>query len=260
MLDPINKLQIEHSLRAGIKVFTGGNCTVSLMLMACHGLFFYDLVEWVNSETSQAASGAGAKHMIELVDQISHIARYAPMLDNAIILEESIRRIMQEEDYPRDRFGVSLANSLIPWIDGKAENGQSKEEWKGSAETNKILGREGFDQIMVDGTCVRAGVLRCHSQAILIKLKENMPVEDIESIIAKANPWVKVIPNDKESTVRRLSPEAVSGKLDIHVGRIRKARLGETYLRLFTVGDQLLWGAAEPLRRALDIIIAKLQS
>ena len=261
VLDPVNKKVIDNGLKGGIKTYVGGNCTVSLMLMGLSGLFNAGLVEWVTSMTYQAASGAGAKNMTELMSQMSHLAGASkPLLDDpastALDLESVVTAKLRDGSVPADNFGVPLAASLIPWIDRQMENGQTREEWKGQAETNKILGTE--KTIPVDGICVRVGALRCHSQGLTIKLKKNVPLDEIEDMIAKSNEWVKVVKNDRETTIKELTPTAVSGKLAIPVGRIRKMTLGPEYLTAFTVGDQLLWGAAEPIRRILRIVLAHL--
>ena len=253
ILDPVNGQLIQSALERGIKTFVGGNCTVSLMLMALHGLFKADLVEWISTMTYQAASGAGAQHMIELTRQMAHIGRATQaLLDNPAATALEIDRAVSSElqVLPTAHFGAPLAASLIPWIDKPMESGQTREEWKGMVETSKILGTS----IPVDGECVRVGVMRCHSQGLTIKLKRDVALEEIERLIAEANDWVELVPNDKDSTLRRLTPAAVSGTLKIPVGRLRKMTLGSQYLAAFTVGDQLLWGAAEPLRRMLGIL------
>jgi aspartate-semialdehyde dehydrogenase len=258
VLDPVNRRVIDRALEGGTRDFIGGNCTVSLMLMGIGGLFEQGLVEWITSMTYQAASGAGAKNMRELVAQMADIGKSASDLldDPAGAIADLDRRVidtMRGDGFPTDNFGAPLAGSVIPWIDAPMESGQSKEEWKGIAETNKILQTESV--IPVDGICVRIGAMRCHSQALTIKLNRDVPLEDITKIIAGANDWVSVVPNTKEETVAQLSPAAVTGKLTVPVGRIRKMNLGPEYLTLYTVGDQLLWGAAEPLRRILNIIL-----
>ncbi|WP_301099062.1 aspartate-semialdehyde dehydrogenase [Otariodibacter sp.] len=256
VLDPVNQNVIDEGLKNGIKTFVGGNCTVSLMLMAIGGLFEHDLVEWVSVATYQAASGAGAKNMRELVAQMGLLenAVSAELTDPAtsiLDIERKVAAEMRSDNFPTDNFGAPLAGSLIPWIDKLLpETGQTKEEWKGYAETNKILGLSD-NPIAVDGLCVRIGSLRCHSQAFTIKLKKDLPLEEIEQIIANHNEWVKVIPNDKETTLRELTPAKVTGTLSVPVGRLRKLAMGPEYLAAFTVGDQLLWGAAEPVRRIL---------
>jgi aspartate-semialdehyde dehydrogenase len=258
ILDPVNRDIIESSLQAGIKDFIGGNCTVSLMLMALGGLFAHDLVEWMVSMTYQAASGAGAKNMRELVQQMALIGTDAENLladpAGAILdLDRRVSETLRDPQMPTNNFGAPLAASLIPWIDRAMDNGQTREEWKGYAETNKILGRQ-KTPIPIDGQCVRISAMRCHSQAYTLKLKRNLPLDEIEGIIAAHNQWVKIIPNEKEHTLRELTPAAVSGTLSVPVGRIRKLTIGPDYLTAFSVGDQLLWGAAEPLRRMLEIL------
>jgi aspartate-semialdehyde dehydrogenase len=261
ILDPVNMPVIKDGLSRGLKNYIGGNCTVSLMLMSLDGLFKAGLVDWITAMTYQAASGGGAQHMRELIAQMGAAhASVAPLLadPNSAILE--IDRLMADTlrspSLPTQHFGTALAGSLIPWIDKDLGNGQSKEEWKASAEGNKILGREGHP-IPIDGLCVRIGAMRCHSQALTIKLKKDVPIEDIEALLANANPWAKVVSNQKDSSVAQLSPAAVTGKLDTPVGRIRKMAMGPEYISAFTVGDQLLWGAAEPLRRMLRILLDK---
>lgn len=261
VLDPVNRPVIDQALGAGVKDYIGGNCTVSLMLMAIGGLFQKGWIEWVSTMTYQSASGAGANHMRELVLQMGLLGDGARTLlgDPAASILAIDRRISQTlagPDFPTARFGAPLAASLIPWIDRAMENGQTREEWKGLVETNKILGR-GDRPVPIDGQCVRVGAMRCHSQALTIKLTDDIPLEAVEQAIASANDWVRVVPNDKASTLAKLSPAAVSGTLSVPVGRIRKMNMGPDYLTLFTVGDQLLWGAAEPLRRMLSIILAR---
>ena len=258
ILDPVNRSVIDKGLSGGIKDYIGGNCTVSLMLMGLGGLFEKGLVEWLTSMTYQAASGAGAKNMRELVKQMQIIGNASPDLDNlssAILdLDRTITSTIRDSSFPVDNFGAPLAASLIPWIDSPMENGQTREEWKGIAETNKILGRED-SQIPIDGQCVRIGSMRCHSQAFTIKLKKNVPLNEIEDIIASHNEWVKFVPNEKPATLAELTPAAVTGTLTVPVGRVRKMNLGDEYLTAFSVGDQLLWGAAEPVRRMLKIAL-----
>ncbi|MBE0366204.1 aspartate-semialdehyde dehydrogenase [Pseudoalteromonas ulvae UL12] len=258
VLDPVNKDVITQGLEQGVKTFVGGNCTVSLMLLALGGLFEQDLIEWVSPMTYQAASGAGARNMKELIAQMGAIHQsVAELVDdpNSAILE--IDKIVSEtiagDDLPTSQFGAPLAGSLIPWIDVPMPSGQSKEEWKAQVEANKILGTS-KQPIPVDGLCVRIGAMRCHSQAMTIKLREDISVEKIEQILAQHNEWVKVIHNDRAQSVQDLSPVNVTGTLSIPVGRIRKLAMGPQYISAFTVGDQLLWGAAEPLRRMLRII------
>jgi aspartate-semialdehyde dehydrogenase len=259
VLDPVNKPVIDKAIAAGVKNYIGGNCTVSLMLMAIDGLLKADLVEWVSAMTYQAASGAGAQNMRELLQQMGEVHFAAKgLLDDpasAILeIDREVAGILRDEGFPTEHFGVPLAGSLLPWIDSDLGNGQSREEWKGHAETNKILGREARP-VAVDGLCVRIGAMRCHSQGLTLKLKRDLPIDEIESILAKANAWVKVIPNRREETLKRLTPVAVTGTLDVPIGRLRKMKMGPEYVSAFTVGDQLLWGAAEPLRRMLRILL-----
>ncbi len=259
VLDPVNREAIEAGLRAGVKNYIGGNCTVSLMLMALAGLFEQDLIEWMTSMTYQAASGAGANNMREMVAQMARIGQRAEALladaHTAILeIDRNVTDSLKSRDLPCAYFQVPLAASLIPWIDREMDCGQTREEWKGMAETNKILGREN-NPVAVDGICVRIAAMRCHSQAFTLKLRKDVPVVELEQIIAEQNPWVKVIPNTKEDTLRELTPAKVSGTLDVPVGRVRKLNMGSKYLTAFSVGDQLLWGAAEPLRRVLRIIL-----
>lgn len=256
VLDPVNREIIENGLAQGIKTFVGGNCTVSLMLMACHGLFKQNLVEWVNSDTYQAASGAGASHMQELIGQMAAIGKTADPEVLALELDRRVAECMCSSEFPVAKFGAPLACSLIPWIDRAFEDGQTKEEWKGFAEANKILGTQ--KPIPVGGICVRVGAMRCHSQALLLKLKKDIPLAEILGIIAGANEWVRIIPNAEKETVNVLTPAVIAGRLEIAIGRIHKAKMGPEYLRAFTVGDQLLWGAAEPIRRTLRIILGTL--
>ena len=258
VLDPVNSNVIKDGLAKGVKNYIGGNCTVSLMLMAVGGLFREGMVEWVSAQTYQAASGAGAKNMRELISQMGSIRdAVAPELadarSNILDIDRKVAEAMRGDAFPTQEFGHALAGSLLPWIDTQLENGQSREEWKGQAETNKILGRDD-SPIAIDGNCVRIGAMRCHSQALTIKLNKNVPMGDIESILASANDWVDVVPNERNATLERLTPTAVTGTLGVPVGRLRKLNMGEQYLSAFTVGDQLLWGAAEPLRRMLRII------
>jgi aspartate-semialdehyde dehydrogenase len=260
VLDPVNRDVIDNALSSGVKNYIGGNCTVSLMLMAVAGLFKADLVEWMSSMTYQSASGAGAENMRELLVQMAAIADSTDASNpSATILEldRAVSDCIRSNSFPVENFGVPLAGSLIPWIDRAVEAGQSREEWKGFAETNKILGRQD-NPIPVDGICVRIGAMRCHSQALTIKLAKDVPVDEIESMLAEANEWVKVIPNTKEDTMRELTPAKVSGTLETPIGRIHKMNIGPEYLTAFTVGDQLLWGAAEPIRRILRIVLAHL--
>jgi aspartate-semialdehyde dehydrogenase len=261
VLDPVNRDVIDNALGQGKKDFIGANCTVSLMLMGIGGLFREGLVEWITSMTYQAASGAGANNMRELVSQMGAIYQSAePLLNDPakgiLELDRTVASAIRENDFPTQYFMAPLAGSLIPWIDKLVDAGQTKEEWKGYAETNKILGLE--RPIPVDGLCVRIGAMRCHSQGLTIKLTKDAPLDEITDIIASANQWVKVVPNTPETTRAELSPAAVTGTLTVPVGRIRKMNIGPEYLTLFTVGDQLLWGAAEPIRRVLRIVIEHL--
>jgi len=268
VLDPVNQGVIKDALSKGVKNFVGGNCTVSCMLMGLGGLFQADLVEWMTSMTYQAASGGGAQHMRELLTQFGTLnASVKSLLDNpaSAILEIDRTILATQHGLSAEetrQFGVPLAGNLIPWIDKDLGNGQSREEWKGGAETNKILGRgEGFlgatgaTPIAVDGLCVRIGAMRCHSQALTIKLRRDVPLDEIEGMLAAHNRWAKVVPNTREASMTDLTPAAVTGTLTIPVGRLRKMQMGGEYLSAFTVGDQLLWGAAEPLRRMLRILI-----
>ena len=259
VLDPVNRRVIDQALNNGIKNYIGGNCTVSLMLMALGGLFENDLVEWLTSMTYQAASGAGAKNMQELVAQMKAIGDVSSDLLNQsqvpiLDLDRKVTATLRSEGFPTDNWGVPLAASLIPWIDRAMDNGQTREEWKGGVETNKILGRSDHP-VPIDGQCVRIGSMRCHSQAFTIKLKKDLPLNEINEMLAGNNDWVKVVPNEKEASAADLTPAAVTGTLTVPVGRIRKMLLGDDYLTAFSVGDQLLWGAAEPLRRMLNIIL-----
>ena len=260
VLDPVNSNVIDNALEQGVKTYVGGNCTVSLMLMALGGLFEKDLVEWVSPMTYQAASGGGARHMRELISQMGAIhSSVADLLDDpasAILeIDKTVAEAIRSDALPTDNFGVALGGSLIPWIDSQLENGQSREEWKAEAETNKILGLSD-EPIPVDGLCVRVGAMRCHSQALTIKLNKDVDITECEQLIANANGWVSVVPNEREATLQNLTPTAITGDLGIGVGRLRKMNLGDNYLSAFTVGDQLLWGAAEPLRRMLRILLA----
>jgi aspartate-semialdehyde dehydrogenase len=264
VLDPVNMHVIKDALGKGVKNFVGGNCTVSCMLIGLGGLFKHNLVEWMTSMTYQAASGGGAQHMRELLTQFGTInSAVKPLLDNpaSAILEIDRQVLATQHAMSADetkQFGVPLAGNLIPWIDKDLGNGQSKEEWKGGAETNKILGLGpdfGSKAIPVDGLCVRVGAMRCHSQALTIKLTKDVPLDELTDIIASSNQWAKVVPNTREASMQDLSPAAVTGGLTIPVGRLRKMSMGNDYLSAFTVGDQLLWGAAEPLRRMLRIVL-----
>lgn len=259
VLDPVNLHVIKDALANDGKNWIGGNCTVSLMLMALNGLFKADLVEWATSMTYQAASGAGAQNMRELINQMGVIhASAADLLADpasAILqIDRTVAETIRSEALPAANFGVPLAGSLIPWIDKDLGNGQSKEEWKGGVETNKILGREA-NPIVIDGLCVRIGAMRCHSQALTLKLRRDVPLDEINQMLAEANPWAKVIPNERQASMQDLTPAAVTGTLTTPVGRLRKLAMGGEYLSAFTVGDQLLWGAAEPLRRMLRILV-----
>lgn len=258
VLDPVNRDVIDRGIETGVRNFIGGNCTVSLMLMALDGLFSEDLIEWMSCMTYQAASGGGARHMRELVSQMATIGdRSKDLLDrsnsSALELDERVTETLRGDSIPIDQFGAPLAASLLPWIDSAQPAGDTREEWKAFAEGNKILGRSN-QPIPIDSICVRVGAMRCHSQAFTIKLRRDVPIADIEALLAGANDWVRLVPNDKESTIRSLTPTAVTGTLDIPIGRVRKLRLGPDMLGAFTVGDQLLWGAAEPLRRMLRIL------
>jgi aspartate-semialdehyde dehydrogenase len=259
ILDPVNLDLIRHALHSGIRNYIGGNCTVSLMLMGMHGLFKAGLVEWLTAMTYQAASGAGAQNMRELLAQMGHAHGVAERLlqdeDSSILdIDSKVAGALRSPQMPTQHFGVPLAGSLIPWIDKDLGNGQSREEWKAQAEGNKILGRES-DPIFMDGVCVRIGAMRCHSQALTIKLRKDLPIQEIENLLAQANPWVHVVPNQREASIRELTPTAVTGTLSVAVGRLRKLPMGGEYLSAFTVGDQLLWGAAEPLRRMLRVLL-----
>ncbi|MCC6347588.1 MAG: aspartate-semialdehyde dehydrogenase [Nitrospirales bacterium] len=261
ILDPVNLTVIEDGLTKGIRNYIGGNCTVSLMLMALGGLYERGLIEWMSAMTYQAASGAGANNMRELLKQMgSAHGSVKGLLDDpssAILeIDGTVAEHVRSDAYPRDFFGVPLACSLIPWIDRQLENGQSREEWKGQAETNKILGREG-NPVPIDGICVRVGAMRCHSQALTVKLTEDVPLDEIHDVLARHNKWVKVVPNQREATMRELTPAAVTGTLTVPVGRLRKMNMGPQFLAAFTCGDQLLWGAAEPLRRMLRILVER---
>ena len=259
ILDPVNLGVIRDALAKGVKNYIGGNCTVSLMLMALGALFQKGYVEWMSAMTYQAASGAGANNMRELLKQMGAAhASVKPLLDNpssAILdIDRQVAETIRGAQYPTEFFGVPLAGSLIPWIDKELPSGQSREEWKGQAETNKILGRSD-KPVPVDGICVRIGAMRCHSQAFTIKLTKDIPLDEIEGMIKASNQWVKVVPNKREITMKELTPAAVTGTLTVPVGRLRKLSMGSQYLGAFTVGDQLLWGAAEPLRRMLRILL-----
>jgi aspartate-semialdehyde dehydrogenase len=265
ILDPVNLHVIKDALTKGVKDYIGGNCTVSLMLMGLQGLFQAGLIEWMTSMTYQAASGAGAQNMRELLKQMAALSgsvteQLADPASAILEIDCRVAETIRSQAYPTEHFGVPLAGSLIPWIDKDLGNGQSKEEWKGQAETNKILGLVGDNTVPVDGVCVRVGAMRCHSQALTIKLTKDVPVADIEGLLAAANDWVKVIPNERDSSIRELTPATVTGTLSVPVGRLRKLDLDKSakgrYLAAFTCGDQLLWGAAEPLRRMLRILLS----
>ncbi len=261
VLDPVNRSVVDSALQNGTKDFVGGNCTVSLMLMGLGGLFNEGLVEWASAQTYQAASGSGAQNMRELIAQMGKIHgdvsdKLADPASAILDIDRQVAASMRSDAMPREHFGFPLAGSLLPWIDKEMENGQSKEEWKAQAETNKILGRSN-NPIALDGTCVRIGAMRCHAQALTVKLNRDVPMDEVNDIIAKSNDWVKVVPNTKEDTLRDLTPTAVTGTLGVPVGRLRKLNMGGEFLNAFTVGDQLLWGAAEPLRRMLRILLER---
>jgi aspartate-semialdehyde dehydrogenase len=258
ILDPVNRNVIDAALEKGVKDYIGGNCTVSLMMLALGGLFEKDLIEWVSPMTYQAASGSGAKNMRELLIQMGELsASVKSELEDpssAILdIDRKVTETMRANGFSTKNFEVPLAGSLIPFIDKQLDNGMSKEEWKAGSETNKILGRSG-NPIPIDGVCVRIGAMRSHSQALTIKLKKDLPVSEIESILAQGNDWVRVVPNERDASIRELTPAKVTGTLNVPVGRIRKLSMGPEYISAFTVGDQLLWGAAEPLRRMLRIL------
>src|SRR5687767_2457739 len=259
ILDPVNMPLIRQAVAQGKKNFIGGNCTVSLMLMGTAGLFQRDEIEWLTTMTYQAASGAGAANMRELVEQMARIGKSAQrLLDDpaagVLDIDRAVTDTLRDPSLPKSNFGHPLAASLLPWIDKDMGDGQSREEWKGRAETNKILGRNG-SAIPVDGVCVRVGAMRCHAQALTIKLRRALPLDEIEGMLAEANDWVKVVPNRREESLAELTPAAVSGKLSVPIGRLRKLPMGPEYVTAFTVGDQLLWGAAEPLRRMVRILL-----
>ncbi len=258
VLDPVNRDVIDRGLASGIRTFVGGNCTVSLMLMALSGLLRQGHVEWISCMTYQAASGAGAKNMKELIAQMVIIGNATRELMNdpassAIAVDAVSTEKMRSTDFPVEHFGAPLAGSLIPWIDSPMASGQTREEWKGAVETNKIL--EADPPIPIDGLCVRVGAMRCHSQGFTIKLKKDLPLDEISGMLSEGNDWVRLVPNDKDSTLAQLTPAAVNGTLTVPVGRLRKMLLGPDYVAAFSVGDQLLWGAAEPIRRILRIIL-----
>ena len=258
VLDPVNRKVIDEQLARGARTFVGGNCTVSLMLMGLGGLFEANMVEWMTSMTYQAASGSGAKHMRELLNQMGglrdSVADELADPSSAILdIDRKVTAAMRSGEFPTDNFGAPLAGSLLPWIDSKLDNGQSREEWKGNVETNKILGLQD-NPVPIDGLCVRIGAMRSHSQAFTIKLRQDVPLDEIEERIATHNDWVKLIPNDKDATIDGLTPAAATGTLTVPVGRLRKLAMGGEYLSAFSIGDQLLWGAAEPLKRMLKIL------
>jgi aspartate-semialdehyde dehydrogenase len=260
ILDPVNMPLIKDAVASGTKDFIGGNCTVSLMLMGMAGLFQRDQIEWMTSMTYQAASGAGAAAMRDLVAQMAVLGDSSRSLmkdpASAILdIDRAVSDSMRSRELPSENLGYPLAGSLLPWIDKDMGNGQSREEWKGQAETNKILGRSNGSVIPVDGICVRVGAMRCHSQALTIKLRRPLPIDEVEGMLADAHDWVKVVPNRREETLAELTPAAVTGKLSVPVGRLRTLPMGKDYLAAFTVGDQLLWGAAEPLRRMVRILL-----
>jgi len=254
ILDPVNLAQIKDAVARGTKSYIGSNCTVGLMLMGMTGLFQRDLVDWATCMTYQAASGQGAAAMTELAQQMQYLGGKAQPSDTALEIDRNITAAMRNGGLPKKEIGYALAGSLLPWIDKDLGNGQSREEWKAQAEANKMLGR-GERPIPIDGICVRVGAMRCHSQALTIKLKKDVPLGEIEGMLAEAHDWVKIVPNRREESLAELTPAAVSGKLSVPVGRLRKMPMGGEYLAAFTVGDQLLWGAAEPLRRMLRILL-----
>jgi len=261
ILDPVNRGVIDAALAAGRRDFIGGNCTVSLMLMAMGGLFREGLVEWVTAMTYQAASGAGAQNMRELLAQMGAAHEEVRVLladpkSNILDIDRAVSARLRSDAFPTEQFGHALAGSLLPWIDKDLGNGQSREEWKGMAECNKILGRSA-DPVPVDGICVRIGAMRCHSQALTIKLARDLPMAEVEALLASGNDWVEVVPNRREDSLARLTPAAVTGDLKVPIGRLRKLPMGGSYLTAFTVGDQLLWGAAEPLRRMLRLLLER---
>ncbi len=266
ILDPVNLEVIRSGLARGVRNYIGGNCTVSLMLLAIDGLLKAGLVEWVSAMTYQAASGAGAQNMRELLQQMAHVVEAVrdPLSDpgSAILdIDRAVTQALRSDQLPHEHFGTALAGSVIAWIDRDLGHGVSREEWKAGAEANKILGRPAMGQpgsIIVEGICVRVGSMRCHSQALTIKLTQDIPLAQVESLIAGANRWVELVPNRREETIRSLAPAQVSGRLQIPVGRVRKLAMGDQYVSAFTVGDQLLWGAAEPLRRMLRILLDRL--
>jgi len=259
VLDPVNLPVMQAARERGIKDFIGGNCTVSLMLMAVAGLLRAGLVEWITAMTYQSASGAGAQNMREMLEQMGVLHGSASVLlknpaSSILEIDRAVSAAFSSEGFPKTHFDVPLAGSLIPWIDKDLGNGQSREEWKAAAEANKILGLEAHP-VPIEGICVRVSAMRCHSQALTIKLSRDVPLTEIEKLLAAGNPWVRIVPNNKDATIRALSPAAVSGRLDVPIGRLRKLAMGGEYLSAFTVGDQLLWGAAEPLRRTMRFLL-----
>jgi aspartate-semialdehyde dehydrogenase len=260
VLDPVNRDVIDAALTKGVRNYIGGNCTVSLMLMATTGLFRAGLVEWITAMTYQAASGAGAQHMRELVAQMGRAHQPVASLladpsSSILEIDRTVAETMRAPEFPVAQFGYPLAGSLLPWIDRDLGDGQSREEWKGTAETNRILGLAA-GAVPVESICVRIGAMRCHSQALTIKLTRDVPLEEIESLLASAHEWVRIVPNNKDASLAELTPAATTGTLQVPIGRLRKLAMGGDYLAAFTVGDQLLWGAAEPLRRMLRILLA----
>jgi len=258
ILDPINLSNIKDSLLKNRLDYVGGNCTVSLMMLALGGLFSKNHIEWISSMTYQAASGAGARNMFELLEQMKFVTDQTMkdgtnLSDQILDVERNVKSIITSDSFPKSQFGYPLAFNLLPWIDSELPSGQSKEEWKAAVEANKILNSKKF--IPIDGTCVRVGAMRCHSQGLTIKLNKNIPLDEIESMIKEHNPWVHLVKNEKPITMTELTPAYASGTLKIPIGRVRKMNIGDEYLNAFTVGDQLLWGAAEPLRRMLHIIL-----
>jgi aspartate-semialdehyde dehydrogenase len=255
VLDPVNQNYVQQSIENGGKTFVGGNCTVSLLLIALHGLFKENLIEWVSSMTYQAASGAGAKNTIELLDQMKSVGQTFDRnpAASALELEKQMNDMMALGSFPKANFGHALALNILPWIDSEMPSGQSKEEWKAQVEANKIL--QTSTSIPIDGTCVRVGALRCHSQGLTIKLKKTVSLPAVEELLSSANDWVKLVPNNKVDSLKELTPAAVTGRLQVPIGRVRKMSLGDEYLNAFTVGDQLLWGAAEPLRCVLKMVL-----
>lgn len=259
VLDPVNRAVIDEGLKRGIRNYIGGNCTVSLMLMAIGALYQHDLVEWMSAMTYQAASGAGAQNMRELLQGMGYLrdgvqAELADPASAILDIDRRVAELQRGADFPKANFGVPLAGSLIPYIDKQLDNGQSKEEWKGQSETNKILGRQGAQLVPIDGLCVRIGAMRCHAQALTLKLKQEISPAELEQLIQESNQWVNFVPNTREASMNDLTPVAVTGTLRVAVGRLRQMNMGPTYWSAFTVGDQLLWGAAEPLRRMLRIL------